>query len=96
MITTEQFVKSCGCRSAGECTHNNTAEFQALNALVDEFAKAMKRKLRAKLFSGRSGWDDVKNAEGIRAALLEHALRGETQWVDVANFAAMLWNMEQP
>ena len=96
MITTEQFMKSCGCRSAGECTHNNTAEFQALNALVDEFAKAMKRKLRAKLFSGRSCWDDVKNAEGIRAALLEHAARGVGQWIDVANFAAMLWNMEQP
>lgn len=93
MITVESFNKSCGCRSVGECHHNSTAEMQALDALVDAFAAEMKKKLRRKALEGYSGWDDPAYAEGMRAAMLEHALRGPGQEVDVANLAAMLWNI---
>lgn len=93
MITVESFHKPCGCRSVGECHHNSFAGLDALDALVDAFAAEMKRKLRRKALEGRSGWDDPACAEGIRAAMLEHAHRGPGQEVDVANLAAMLWNM---
>ena len=93
MITVESFYKLCGCRSVGECNHNSFAEFDALNALVDAFADEMKKKLRRKVLEGRDGWDDQKCADGIRAAMLKHAQRGPGQEVDVANLAAMLWNM---
>jgi hypothetical protein len=97
MITTEQFMRPCGCRSVGECMHNifgdHSAELRALDALVDAFAVEMKKKLRAKADAGRTGWDNPANADGIRAAMFEHAARGPGQEVDVANFAAMLWNL---
>lgn len=96
MITVEQFIPVCGCRSVGECTHEAFAELDALDALVDSFATEMKSKLRWKVMQGRHGWDDATNRDGIKNALLEHATRDSGQWVDVANFAAMLWNMEQP
>ena len=66
---------------------------EALDALVDAFAVEMKKKLRRKALEGRHGWDDPQYAEGIRVAMLEHARRGPGQEVDVANLAAMLWNM---
>lgn len=56
--THEQHMKQCGCRSVGECTHNSFAEFQAIDACVDDFAASMKRKLRRKILEGKSGWDD--------------------------------------
>lgn len=93
MITTDSFIKPCGCRSAGDCTHNAHAEFDALDALVDAFAAEMKKKLRKKALEGRGGWDDPNCEEWLRASLVTHAERGEGQEVDVANIAAMLWNM---
>lgn len=96
MIKIEQFIKSCACRSAGECSCNAHAETDAWDALVDQFAAAMKRKFRQKLFEGRCGWDDPECANGIKHAMIEHAHRGLFQEVDVANFAAMLWNGHQP
>ena len=93
MITVESFInKSCSCRSAGECPHDDFAGLKALYALVDAFSEEMKSKLRTKYIAGRSGWDDLANADGIRAAMIEHANRGTGQEVDVANLAAMLWN----
>lgn len=92
MITVQDFTKQCGCRSVGECQHNITAEVQALDALVDAFAIEMKKKLRRKALDGRGGWDEPQYADGIRAAMIEHANRGPGQEVDVANLAAMLWN----
>lgn len=67
----------------------------ALDAMVDAFATEMKRKLRRKAREGRSGWDDPTCADDIRTAMVEHANRGYGQEVDVANLAAMLWNMRQ-
>lgn len=93
MITVENFVKPCGCRSAGECTHNIFVEVKALDAMVDAFAAEMKMKLHKKWREGQRGWDDPECAEGIRAALASHVARGRGQEVDIANLAAMLWNM---
>jgi hypothetical protein len=66
---------------------------ERLDAMVDDFAFAMKEKLHRKAEQGRSGWDNPANAAVIRAAMLEHAARGPGQEVDVANLAAMLWNL---
>lgn len=91
-VRTHSFTVPCGCRSVGECTHNSFAEFKALDFLVDSFANEMKRKLRrAAIEKGRSGWDDPAwSLDDIKAALLAHVEKGDA--VDVANFAAFLWN----
>lgn len=91
-VSTEDFIKPCGCRSAGECTHNSFAEFEALDALVDQFAAAMKKKLRqAAVTNGKCGWDDVDWLHSdIRLAAYDHIAKGDP--VDVANFAAFWWN----
>lgn len=93
MITSESCRKPCGCRSVGECSHNTFAELDALDAMVDAFAVAMKAKLRKKWREGQRGWDDRECERGIRNALAWHVERGQGQEVDIANLAAMLWNM---
>lgn len=95
MIKADDFRKPCGCRSVGECHHNTFAECDAFDAVVDAFAKEMKAKFRRKWREGRGGWDDPNCYEGMRIALQEHAAR-PLQHVDVANFAAMLWNLGDP
>lgn len=59
---------------------------------VDEFAAAMKAKLREKREQGRGGWDDPGQCEPRTLArmLLDHLHKGDP--VDVANFAMMLWH----
>lgn len=94
MITTQTFVKPCGCRTKAECPHNSFVEIEALDALVDAFAMRMKAKLRQKALAGYTGWDDPTLRPGILASLRLHVGKGEM--IDVANIAAMLWNMEQP
>lgn len=93
-VTAAQFTKPCGCRSAGECSHNFNTEFEALDALVDKFAAEMKRKLRrAATQKGRSGWDDPSwPVYDIKGRLLTHVEKGDP--VDVANFAAFWWNKQ--
>ena len=93
MITTEEYTPRCNCRSVGECYHGLGAEENALNALVDEFAKEMKRKLQEKRLEGYHGWDDPEYKEELERLLREHVNKEGAQMVDVANFAAMLWNM---
>ena len=95
MITVADFIKPCNCRSDDDCTHNQVAEFKALDAMVDAFAREMKKKLHAKALEGYSGWDDHECRDDIRAAMVEHATRGLFQEVDIANLAAMLWNGRQ-
>ena len=94
METVERQRERCGCRSVEECFHNLGAEMKALNIMVDAFAKAMKAKLRDKyLRDYYVGWDSRENREVIEVSLRKHVDRGG-QWIDVANLAAMLWNME--
>lgn len=107
--TTEQHMVKCNCRSVGECTHNLFAWSSALDALVDDFAQAMKKKLRRKFMQGREGWDDPRWAkesivERIREQIDKAQVTGYDDLgqrvhkpidpVDVANFCAFLWNRE--
>lgn len=93
-VEVEQFMRPCNCRSAGECSHNATAEMDALYALVDAFAAEMKSKLLASaLVKGRAGWDDPRwPVAEIKQRLCDHVAKGDP--VDVANFAAFLWNRQ--
>lgn len=69
-------------------------ELDALYALVDAFAEEMKGKLRRKYVEGFTGWDDPELRPELERRLQLHVIRGG-QYVDVANLAAMLWNMDQ-
>jgi hypothetical protein len=59
---------------------------------VDEFAAAMKAKLRKKREQGRGGWDDkVTCPPGLlQQMLLDHLAKGDP--LDIANFAMMIWH----
>jgi hypothetical protein len=88
-----QYHQACGCRSVGECDHNSWNWSKAIDALVDDFAKHMKSKLRMKAMEGKSGWDDPEwTRDQIKRAMIEHVDKGDP--VDVANFAAFLWNRQ--
>lgn len=89
---------NCGCRSVGECTHGTPywreaypgAEKRALRYLGDIFSEKMREKMYAKA-GEKAGWaEDSFTVEKIKAALVEHILKGDP--VDVANFAAFWWN----
>lgn len=71
-------------------------ERDLLNAMVLRVAADMQAKLAAKLAQGYSGWGDTGGAEGeyLIGRLLEHVERARSdprQWLDVCNFAAMLY-----
>jgi hypothetical protein len=94
MIRVSDFEKKpCACPKADECTPSEQAELQALDTLVNNFAEAMKAQLRKKYYEGKRDWDKPVYANGMMDALEDRASEGK--WVDVANFAAMLWNFEQ-
>ena len=70
-------------------------ETERLDAMVDRVASAMRQKLHGKLAQGYRGWGR-KNVRGVLARKLrEHVTRAAVdpeQWLDVANFAAMLYD----
>lgn len=94
MITTQDMIPKCGCRSVGECSHGIFAQPRAFDAVVNAFNKQMKVKFRKKYLEGRDGWDNRNQKHFIKASLKKHISKGDM--VDVANLAAMIWNMEQP
>jgi len=66
-------------------------EEQNLNNMVDELSRAMKTKLRGKLYQGYEGWDDstfITNKELHRR--LKDAVK-QRKYVNAANFSAMLY-----
>lgn len=84
---------NCGCRSVGECNHNDFVSTKALTALVDDFADEMKKKLIKKFMEGYHGWDDPNwSRKEIVDRLYKHIDKGDM--VDVANFAMFAWNKE--
>lgn len=90
--TAKDHYRGCGCRSVGECFHDPwlTADRRARNALVDDLAAAMKRKLGNKSCD-KSGWDaEDWSIEDIKRQLIAHVEKGDP--VDVANFAAFWFN----
>lgn len=58
---------------------------------VDRFAAAMHAKMAQARAKGKEGWDDPeqRNVGELEAFLLASA--EYNQWVDVANYAMMLW-----
>lgn len=67
---------------------------------VDKFAAAMHAKMAAARAKGKEGWDDpercsvaVLNLELLNA--IKFASIDTGRWVDVANYAMMLWAREQ-
>ncbi len=72
-------------------------EGDELQNMVDNFASAMSARLLDKLDAGWSGWDDPVNRQMLLRKLKEHAERAKTKadFVDVANFAAMLWDLRE-
>ncbi len=74
-------------------------EKAALKTMIDYFSKSMKEKLLLKLDAGYRGWDETENKESIEAYLKDHVKKGlqnKGNLVDIANFCAMLWNMDKP
>lgn len=72
------------------------SESIALDRLVDRFAAKMKQKLQKKRREGYTGWNDPGFVNDLARFLSEHvttAQRDPHQWIDVANFAAMLWGI---
>lgn len=67
-------------------------ETMALSKLIKVFSDEMERKLHRKLMQGYSGWDDENMKEYLKESIKNHVEKGD--WVDVANLAAMLWNLE--
>lgn len=68
-------------------------DIEKINRAIDQFAEAMKEKMEEKYYEGYTGWDDITGVEGVIVQKLkDHTRRGNGQWVDVANFAMMLWN----
>jgi excisionase family DNA binding protein len=58
---------------------------------VDKFAAAMHAKMTAARLKGKEGWDDpARCPDGRLIGLLDEAMDG-LEWVDVANYAMMLW-----
>lgn len=72
------------------------AEQEALATLMSSFTEAMFNKLVAKMSQGYGGWDSrsTEVVESIKAKLADNINDGD--WIDVANLAMMLWNIQQP
>ncbi len=71
---------------------SNSAEEHALRELIREFSFEMEAKLLQKLKEGRHGWDDPDCRYGIHKELFRAATEG--RWLDVGNYAAMMWNLD--
>lgn len=92
MIKTDIFLHEQGTESE---MRRGFAEFHALNALVDSFAYQMKRALQKKAQEGQKGWDQPEYKDIILEKLIANSQQG-SDYVGIANLAAMLWNFEQP
>lgn len=70
---------------------NPSPDLKRLLNRADDFAAAMKQKLRQKYAEGKTGWDDPAWPIGDVIAQLEaHIEKGDM--VDVANFALFAWH----
>lgn len=62
---------------------------------VDSFAQAMHDKMAAARAKGKEGWDDPERCTTDRLIELCDLSLLAAEWVDVANYAMMLWNRGQ-
>ena len=69
-----------------------------LTALVDSFSYLMRERLHQKVRAGYKGWDDPDNSKYLfqsMQVMISKARNDPSKWVDVANFAAMLWHLDK-
>lgn len=70
---------------------NPPADLRKLLDCVDDFAEAMKQKLRFKYDEGQRGWDNPAwRVDDVISRLTTHVGKGDM--VDVANFAMFAWH----
>lgn len=62
---------------------------------VDSFAQAMHDKMAAARAKGKEGWDDPERCTDKKLEALFLQAYERAEWVDVANYAMMLWNRGQ-
>lgn len=58
---------------------------------VDRFASAMHDKMAAARLKGKEGWDDPERCSDEHLGELMGRAALQASWVDVANYAMMLW-----
>ena len=85
--------------NTSEPFYTQRVEDNGLYDLVDAFAGEMKDRLADKFEDGKEGWDDEENAEYYYDRLMEKLedMKGTlylSDLVDVACFAAFLWNFD--
>lgn len=81
--------------NAIEAQHLSNAEHPD-DLAVDRFAAVMKAKMKhAREVKGRSGWDDPAqiSIDKLVDMMVDHVAKGD--YVDLGNFAMMIWNREQ-
>jgi hypothetical protein len=63
---------------------------------VNVFAIAMKNKMRVMRERGKEGWYDSKDCEihELITSFCEQVAREERDWVDIGNYAMMIWNRQ--
>lgn len=82
---------------ATETDDAKTVELFAMVVLVDDFAFVMRKRLQEKQRQGFYGWDDP----GWEPSHIKQRIRdildrdGPSMAIDLANFAAFLWNREE-
>jgi len=62
---------------------------------VDRFAAAMHAKMASARAKGKEGWDDPARCATTDLESLCNEAWATSDWVDVANYAMMLWAREQ-
>lgn len=60
---------------------------------MERFSREMVTRFYDKALAGRRGWDDPKCYIGMASALQDSV--NKMNWVDVANFAMFLWNLDE-
>ena len=58
---------------------------------VDKFAAAMHAKMAQARAKGKEGWDDPERCTAAQLEGLCNEAWATSEWVDVANYAMMLW-----
>jgi hypothetical protein len=75
--------------------YDDYKEMFALDNLVDVFTgEQLKGRLHQKVEEGKKGWDDPETDYDFEALISQAA--GAGKWVDVAVYAMLAWNDEQP
>ena len=72
-------------------------EKQELDAAIDRFVVAMKKKLNAKRKQGWQGWNRKGWKQTLEQKLMLHVMyqfKKGNQEVDIANFCMFLWDLD--